>query len=344
LYASVHYFKAIAYDNCGDTASSEVIKIKTTFPTCQDGYWNGNEKGKDCGGDCPACPTPCTVPTYLSASVYGSDVTLTWNGTAALYFLEIVNTETYQIVVSTFATSPYHISLTDGSYKFRVKSKCGYETSEWSYYKYFVVDDYHPTCYEPHNLSYSINGSNVTLTWTGNVSEYHLEVKNTSTNVIIVSDLHATSPYHLYNLPDGYYAFKVKSICYPHYSDWSSSVTFAIHDYHPNPQPCYTPTQLTSNVFGDEVHLSWNGNASQYQVQIEDADTHNSIVSIYLDNTYFKTTLAHGDYRWRVRCVCHGDYSDWSSWNNFSIHYYPGLLRAILRIIFLPRCIPMKSI
>ncbi|MCB0641844.1 MAG: T9SS type A sorting domain-containing protein [Phaeodactylibacter sp.] len=29
-------------------------------PTCSDGIQNGDETGVDCGGSCPACPTPCT--------------------------------------------------------------------------------------------------------------------------------------------------------------------------------------------------------------------------------------------------------------------------------------------
>jgi Secretion system C-terminal sorting domain/Bacterial Ig domain len=328
LYGSVNQFKAIAYDNCGDTASSSVIKIITASPSCSDGYKNGTETGIDCGGNCIiACPpSPCVTPTGLYASVYGSDVTLTWSGPATYYLLEIVNTVSSVTVVSIPAvSSPFHINLVDGSYKFRVKSKCGYDTSSWSAYKPFVVNAAHPWCYEPSNLSYSINGSTATLSWTGSASLYHLEVINTWTSAIILSDLHATSPYYVYNLPDGYYSFRVKSLCNSSYSDWSISVAFSIHNYHPDPPPCMTPTQLYTSVTGDEAHLSWTGNAAQYQVQIEDAHTYSSIVSVYLDNTYFNTHLVSGDYRWRVRCYCSGNYSEWSDWKNFSIqsHYNP---------------------
>ncbi|MEP7323132.1 MAG: T9SS type A sorting domain-containing protein [Saprospiraceae bacterium] len=326
IYGSVNQFKAIAYDNCGDTASSSVIKIITASPSCNDGYKNGSETGIDCGGNCIiACPpSPCATPYSLYASVYGSDVTLSWSGPASYYLLEIVNTvSSITVVTIPAASSPFHISLVDGSYKFRVKSKCGYDTSSWSTYKPFVINTAHPWCYEPNNLSYVINGSTATLYWSGSASLYHLEVINTWTNAIILSDLHATSPYIVYNLSDGYYSFRVKSLCNYSYSEWSSSVPFSIHDYHPPvPPPCYTPTYLVTSVVGDEAHLSWTGNASQYQVQIEDAHTYSSIVSIYLDNTYFNTHLVSGDYRWRVRCYCGGNYSDWSSWKTFTIPSY----------------------
>ncbi|MEO5581720.1 MAG: T9SS type A sorting domain-containing protein [Saprospiraceae bacterium] len=325
LYGSVNQFKSIAYDNCGDTASSVVIKIITTSPSCSDGYKNGSETGIDCGGNCIiACPqSPCATPYNLYASVYGSDVTLSWSGPASYYLLEIVNTVSSVTVVSIpAASSPFHINLVDGSYKFRVKSKCGYETSSWSTYKPFVVNTAHPWCYEPYNLSYLINGSTAKLSWSGSASLYHLEVINTWTNAIILSDLHAISPYYVYNLPDGYYSFRVKSLCNYSYSEWSPSVPFSIHDYHPVPPTCNTPTYLITSVVGDEAHLSWTGNAAQYQLQIEDANTYSGIVSVFLDNPYFNTHLVSGDYRWRVRCYCGNNYSEWSSWKTFTIPTY----------------------
>lgn len=322
LYASVNTFKAIAYDNCGDTASSSIITITTTFPTCFDGYRNGNETGKDCGGTCAnPCPVTCEKPFYLNATVYGSDVTLSWMGSASQYQLQIENTVTNQIVVSIPVTSsPYHISLVDGSYKFSVRAKCGYEYSLWSDKYAFVVSQYHPTCYGPSNLSYSIYGNKATLSWTGTASQYHLEIKNVSTNEIIVSDLHASSPYVI-NLEDGYYTFRVKSICGSLYSDWCDWVPFTIHTYHPYPNTCNIPTSLTASVHDKNVNLAWSGNAPQYEVEIQEGHSYNVIVSAYVDETYFNSNLPYGDYRWRVRSKCNPSYSDWSSWKTFTVEY-----------------------
>lgn len=322
LYASVNTFKAIAYDNCGDTASSSIITITTTFPTCFDGYRNGNETGKDCGGTCAnPCPVTCEKPFYLNATVYGSDVTLSWMGTASQFQLQIENTVTSQIVVSVPVTSsPYHISLIDGSYKFSIRAKCGYDYSVWSDKYAFVVSQYHPSCYGPSNLSYSIYGNKATLSWTGTASQYHLEIKNVSTNEIIVSDLHASSPY-MVNLEDGYYTFRVKSICGSLYSDWCDWVSFTIHTYHPYPNTCNIPASLTSSVHDKTVYLSWSGNAPQYEIEIQEGHSYNVIVSAYVDETYFNSNLPYGDYRWRVRSKCNPSYSDWSSWKTFTVEY-----------------------
>lgn len=45
---------AKATDNCGATATSNVLIILTTV-SCSDGTMNGKETGIDCGGDCPPC-------------------------------------------------------------------------------------------------------------------------------------------------------------------------------------------------------------------------------------------------------------------------------------------------
>ncbi|MDX1943680.1 MAG: FG-GAP-like repeat-containing protein, partial [Saprospiraceae bacterium] len=42
------------------------VTILGTAATCDDGFQNGGETGVDCGGPCPACPTPCLGTTVFT--------------------------------------------------------------------------------------------------------------------------------------------------------------------------------------------------------------------------------------------------------------------------------------
>ncbi len=338
-YASENHYWAIVYDNCGDKDTSEYIIITTLFPNCSDGIKNGFETGVDCGsgtGGCPACPVLCSVPTNLVASVYGSQVTMTWAGTATNYQVEIINTTTHEVVVSAhYVTSPYRINIVDGNYKFRVRSACGYTFSDWSGFVPFIVDTYHyypPACHAPTNLSSWISGNQVTLSWSGSAYQYEIQIDSAYGGSTILTMLVPSSPKQV-TLPDGKYMFKVRSVCSGVYSSWSSWVWFTVGSYVPPPPPpyhpdtCAVPTHLTSTVVDRYVTMSWQGTAAQFQIYVESVSTGQSIISAGVNTKYFQASLPPGTYRFKVRGVCGYDVSAWSVWSTFTVQgdhpYYP---------------------
>ncbi len=330
-YATENHYRAIAYDNCGDTAISPYLIIRTLFPTCTDNIKNGFETGVDCGGSvCPACPFVCSTPTNLAASVYGSLATLSWTGSTAQYQIEIVNTVTNAVVVSnSYVTSPYQISIVDGSYKFRVRSMCsGYTFSNWSIYAFFNVNTYNPPhtyCNVPTNLwASNTYGQQVSLSWSGSAYQYEIQIDTAYSYGLIFSGLVPSSPYHI-NLQNGKYRFKVRSVCSGVYSVWSDWVWFNVGISPPPPppphyEPCTAPTYLSVTVVDKYAKMTWQGSASQYQITVENATTGESIVSAGISNKFFEISLPSGNYRFRVRSVCGYDFSVWSTWSLFSVY------------------------
>ncbi|MBK6479517.1 MAG: hypothetical protein IPF93_14980, partial [Saprospiraceae bacterium] len=91
------------------------------------------------------------------------------------------------------------------------------------------------------NLAHTINGSQVNLSWPGYASQYHLEIINTTTHATVVTSLISTTNYQI-SLPNGYYKWRVKSVCGSQYSDWWPDQIFAVNYTDPH---CYAPSYLT---------------------------------------------------------------------------------------------------
>jgi plastocyanin len=69
---------------CGNDADCDSgfcnsTSMQCATPSCSDGIKNGTETAKDCGGTCPACPTPCT-DNWECDAVIGAGKGLCYDG------------------------------------------------------------------------------------------------------------------------------------------------------------------------------------------------------------------------------------------------------------------------
>lgn len=269
----------------------------------------------------------CYAPSYLTSSVSGDKVTLTWSGSAADYHLEIINVNTYATVVSaTWASSPYQATLPNGTYKAKVRTVCGSGYSSWTSEVIFTINyASHPPCAKPYHMLFSINGTYATISWSGDGSQYQIELENTDKNVMVNNDIMAGTIFQS-TLAPGNYRCRVKSKCPPDWSDWCDYGWFTIQGDHPIPGPgsppstCAAPTQLFPSVALHDVTLSWSGSADQYQLQAENRVTGEAVISAGLNTKSYLATLPNGGYHYRVRSQCGNDYSEWSSWSEFTVN------------------------
>ena len=82
----------------------------------------------------------CDRPNQLLATTNGSIVSFTWAGNGTGYLIEVENTSTNQKVVpESNASSPHSATLTNGSYKFKIRTLCGNDKSNWSDWVSFSV-------------------------------------------------------------------------------------------------------------------------------------------------------------------------------------------------------------
>ncbi len=277
----------------------------------------------------------CTVPTQLAASTTTTGASLSWTGTAAAYQIEVENTATdINVVPEQSAASPFAVNLPAGSYKFKVRSVCGADHSDWSPTFAFTIGSTGPnppgggtggTCTIPTQLAASTTTTGASLSWTGTAAAYQIEVENTATDVNVVPEQSAASPFAI-NLPAGSYKFKVRSVCGSDHSDWSPTFAFTIGSTGPNPPgggtggTCTVPTQLASSVSGQEVKLSWIGTASSFQIEIENVENGSTIVAEQTTTNPYFNSFIEGRYKFKVRSLCDGDKSDWSAWSSFLIN------------------------
>ncbi|MBK6390965.1 MAG: fibronectin type III domain-containing protein [Saprospiraceae bacterium] len=280
----------------------------------------------------------------MASAISGQEVTLSWTGSATQYQIEVENESTnVKVVPEQNASSPFGLTLANGTYKFKVRSVCGGDHSDWSAWSNFVINGSTTTnppsgggggssvCDIPTALASAISGQEVTLTWTGSATQYQIEVENESTNVKVVPEQNASSPFGL-TLANGTYKFKVRSVCGGDHSDWSAWSNFVINGSTTTNPPsgggsgggggssvCDIPTALASAISGQEVTLSWTGSATQYQIEVENESTNVKVVPEQNASSPFGLTLANGTYKFKVRSVCGGDHSDWSDWAFFNV-------------------------
>ncbi len=202
----------------------------------------------------------------------------------------------------------------------------------------------HAGCDKPSQLKAEATGQQVTFKWSGKGTSYLIEVENTSTDVHVVPEQKVSSPF-VQTLPNGKYKFKIRTLCTGDKSSWSDWVSFVVGNVAtPSTPPsgssggagsssgsgssgdgdkkkdtCLVPTLLMASVSGNKIKFSWTGSASEFQIEVENKKTDVDVISEQLVSNPFVTTLPNGTYKFKVRSVCGGNHSDWSSSTTFVI-------------------------
>lgn len=287
----------------------------------------------------------CNIADGLAASdLTGTSATLTWNAVsgATQYTVEVQdeqnNPSIFHVETNVIGTSYIVTGLQAGvSYKFKVRTRCGSDKSDWSEWVFFTSGGSGGgggtgNCTIVTGLSASVNGGTATLTWNAvsGASKYTIEVEDeqNSPSIFHLEDSTLTNTYTLSGLQIGVlYKFKVRTHCGGGQSDWSAWMFFNGNGSGGNggtTGACAVPVMLSATVDGTSAKLSWNNvsGATQYYVEVEDEQNVPSNFHLEMsvqDSFYTVTGLQAGVlYKFKVSTHCAGGQSVWSAWMFFN--------------------------
>jgi len=290
---------------------------------------------------CLACDTPGGM---VADNITDSTANLSWGAVAGAsnYTIEIQdeqNTPSTFHVETSVSGALYSVAgLKPGVlYKFKVRTRCGNDKSDWSGWTFFKAGSGNNgggsgPCNVPAGLTASIKGDSALLTWNavGGANQYTVEIEdeqNTPSTFHIETTVSGTS-YVVTGLKAGVsYKFKVRSRCAGGQSDWSAWMFFngaGNTTSGGGSGTCTVPAALSVAVNGNTALLSWKkvSGAAQYYVEIEDEQNTPSVFHLEVstqDSFYSVSGLQAGvSYKFKVRTHCGGSQSDWSTWLFFN--------------------------
>lgn len=289
----------------------------------------------------------CTVPDGLTVSdLTGASATLSWNAVAGAtqYTLEIQDEQnipgTFHIETNlngnTYSVTGLQVGVL---YKFKVRTLCGGDKSDWSEWKFFTATNGgggsgSTDCLTPTGLSVSMVGGVATLSWdtVSGAVKYAIEIEDEQNmpGNFHLEDFTNSNTYTFAGMQSGVlYKFKVRTHCANGQSVWSNSLFFnGTNGGNGNGSgngSCAIPTGLlASNLTASEALLSWNAVAGvdSYLLEIELNQKNVApwqITVIASTNSFLVTGLnANTRYKFKVRSNCTGGgHSKWTKWNKF---------------------------
>ncbi len=180
-----------------------------------------------------------------------------------------------------------------------LKVKCdaleNYKNSNWKLYFTNIICE---ECFTPIGITTSeLTSAGATISWIGDAMSYEIQLDDGA--VETVSE--ATKTYtDLTPLTE--YTFKVRAVCGDGiFSEWTTTTFTTLKE-------CNKPTVTISNLTQTEVTVTWNGEATSYEIQLDEGEV----------ETISETTKAYTDltplteYTFKVRAVCDEDlFSEW---------------------------------
>ena len=288
----------------------------------------------------------CQAPGDLFAVVSGTSADLSWGAVTGSsgYIVEVESegaTPFFHIEVSA-ASNSYTVTglVANGTYKFKARTKCGGDKSDWSEWYNFSTGSGgggngggSSSCAVPAGLTVSNNaGGSATLSWdvVSGATGYWVEVESENfTPVFNIEVPVATNAYVVTGLTANVtYKFKVRSVCGGGQSDWSGWVFFVSGGGNGGGGngSCTAPnTIVITNATGTSATINWNvvAGAIAYKLEIENGSGNANIfkdTATVATNTYTVNNLLPGlNYKVKVRTVCaNGNHSDWTNWLTFN--------------------------
>lgn len=290
----------------------------------------------------PMC-VACATPTGLSSSgLNGDTATLSWDAVpgANLYKIEIEDEQntpnSYHVETHVSGTTFTTVGLQAGAtYKFKVRSICGSEKSEWSNWVYLNGNSgggSNGPCDAPGGLSANAVGNGTyLLSWTkvSTAVQYQIEVEDEQNNP---SNFHVELPvadtfYEISGLQAGVlYKYKVRSLCGNTKSDWTPWLFFNGNFGGGNGFGiCQKPTNLSVSILSaTEAILQWDtvAGVTSYALEVkkEGSGVPWKINQVVTNIHSFSLTnlLPNTTYKFKVRSICPtGSHSAWSKKKKF---------------------------
>lgn len=295
----------------------------------------------------------CNAPTGLQSLSNSDGVLLSWNAVpgAISYWLKVENAnnnpQVYEIEIPVNATSYLVTNLNaNASYKFKVRTKCNGEKSNWTDYISFQTASAGGgtggttgggtggACDIPTNLTVSnLTSNSAILRWSpaAGALQYEVEVEDDeNTPLFSFNAITTDTTIAVIGLAaGGNYQFKVKSKCANGSSEYAAWIFFNASATGGGgtgggvgTNACTTPVNLeVSDITTTSVKLSWSpvAGALRYEVEVEDDENTPAFSFNALTGNTAVLIIGltpGGKYQFKVKTKCGGgqssEYSDWT--------------------------------
>ncbi len=237
-------------------------------------------------------------PRNFQAEVEGSVVELTWDipaiqggATRGLQNYKLYQDDVFLLDINNTQTTSYSVSdLENGSYTFYLLAEYSSGLSEMVQAQAIVE-----VLYPPQNLSYNLEGQDVTISWeagslTRDFIQYHvyrngIDYARTSNTFFIDEDLN-----------NGFYEYTVQAEYSSGFSQQSSPVSFEL-------EIPYPVTNVDYSTEDNNIILSWERPAFTERVRtLVNYEIYRNDISLAYttDLTYTDTNLVNGDYQYYI--------------------------------------------
>ena len=281
----------------------------------------------------PAVP-PTLIAPANAITTSNLRPTFSWTSVpgASVYQLHVTSANTWTggaIINVTGTQWTWSNNLSNLTYRWRVRSYVDGVWSDWSTGRIFTVNSTPPppTLVAPANAITSSN-PRPTFSWTSvpGASVYQLHVTSASTwtggATINVTGTQWTWSNNLSNLT---YRWRVRAFANGQWSDWSTGRIFTV-DNAPAPPVLIAPANAVT-TFNLRPTFSWTSlpGATQYQIHVTSASTWTGGATINVTGTQWtwSNNLSNLTYRWRVRGLVNGVWSQWSTGRLFTVDGTP---------------------
>ncbi len=192
----------------------------------------------------------------------------------------------------------------------------GYTTDNVANYVFISCGPSGPTCNEPTVTSVTHDYHSATVTWTGDGTDYEVNIKESSALDWPATDIPVTGTSYTFTglLPETDYIFRLRQHCVEDsaYSDW------VISGFTTDDLPCFAPDSLTvSGLTNAQGTFSWNpvGNETHWDIHVWFTGGLDSIYRVASNPVTVGGYTAGVTYNATIRAVCgdellEGDWGD----------------------------------
>lgn len=287
----------------------------------------------------------CDTPSGLAAAIQNNaEVLLTWDAVAGATAYRVrveLESGTIPFEIRTTTTTNQYLATgldSSGIYKFKVRTLCGQDQSDWSEDVFFTISG-NPggggpgpvLCAAPTGLAATnITDSSAVLSWdpVPGVTQYRVEIEDADNTTPFNLELTVTgNSYTVMGLAaGGNYKFKVKSRCSSNnFSDYSEWFFFSGNgNGGPGGGDCTVPVNLmVSNITSTTALISWDAVPAAvegYELEVEAEGITMFFLNVIVPGTSYLVDglTANEPYKVKVKAKCGNVSSDYTDWVFFS--------------------------
>lgn len=273
---------------------------------------------------------PCAVPTNLTITKTGSEVSASWEGSANGYETRLTGGALTDVQTSTGASNTWSqtsLPASPNEYVFSVRAKCPQKEKEENKQSDWVSSSFTIDCPEVSNLQMQDRTSNsLTITWDATTDDLKLTLKKGETEISSTTEL--SSPYTITGLEaNTAYTISLSAKCGENYVN-TQQITLTTNK--PSvPQNLKAAPYYDGTQDKGQVTIQWDAVEETGEYEYELSGSKKNLDGTFTPITTETATISGtsftknpydlGAYNIKVRSKQGGAYSDWSNTLSFVI-------------------------